>query len=350
MKQKKSWNFVGCIMLISLCCTFTAAGHIITSYLYGFTARPPEILAPVFSWLGGFLLMVTIFGFFRLVVFRHRFKDNRHRFYGGLINALGQISRGNFNVLIDPNDAGIYDELATAINEMAKNLGTLENMRQDFISNISHEIQSPLTSIGGFAVLLQGDNLTDEQRLHYAVIIKSECERLSRMSENLLKLSALESKDSTLSLTEFRLDRQIKNIILTLEPQWSSKSILPEVSLPVTEYMGDEELLSQLWINLLGNAIKFTPPQGKISVKLTIETDFYRIDIADTGIGMDAESQIHIFERFYKADKSRDRALGGNGLGLSLVKKIAQLHGGHITVESRLNKGSVFSVFLPLKK
>ena len=267
-----------------------------------------------------------------------------------MIDTIEQISQGNFNVLIESHDRSIHNELATAVNDMAKNLGTLENMRQNFISNISHEIQSHLTSIGGFAVLLQGDTLTDEQRKHYAVIIKTESERLSRMSENLLKLSTLESKEKTLSSNEFRLDKQIENIILTLEPQWSSKNILPEADLSKTLYFGDEELLSQVWINLLVNAVKFTPEDGKINIALTNENEFCRIDISDTGIGIDDESKMHIFERFYKADKSRDRSLGGNGLGLSLVKKIIELHGGYITVESEINKGAVFSVFLPLKK
>jgi len=190
--------------------------------------------------------------------------------------------------------------------------------------------------------------LTEEQRIHYADIIKSESERLSRMSENLLKLSTLESNVRTLPVREFRLDKQIKNILLALEPQWSSKNILPEAELSEIFYSGDEELLSQVWINLLSNAIKFTPENGAINISIAQKDDFYRIDISDTGIGIDPESQIHIFERFYKADKSRDRAMGGNGLGLSLVKKISELHGGRVTVKSEPDKGSVFSVFLPM--
>jgi signal transduction histidine kinase len=224
---------------------------------------------------------------------------------------------------------------------MARSLGTLETMRQDFISNVSHEIQSPLTSISGFAALLKDDTLSAAERRRYAETIETESRRLSSLSDNLLKLSALD--DSSLAKTDFRLDKQLSNVILTLEPQWSAKQLSVEADLDKCTINGDEDLLSQLWINLLANAIKFTPENGTVQVSLNADT----VRIADTGIGIAKDDLPHIFERFYKVDKARDRSLGGNGLGLSLVKKIVELHDGSITVNSEISAGTSFEILLP---
>ena len=265
-----------------------------------------------------------------------------------LTGTLAQIAQGNFDVLLDPGHVGVFNDLAEAINDMAKNLGTLETMRQDFISNVSHEIQSPLTSIGGFAALLQKDGLSDGQRRHYAGIIASESRRLSSLSENLLKLSSLENNKIPLDKKAFRLDKQLENVTLTLEPQWSEKNIELEADMQKANVCGDEGLLSQVWVNLIHNAIKFTPKNGQINISLSVDGDTAVVKISDTGAGIAPDDQMHIFERFYKVDKARDRSLGGNGLGLSLAKKIVEMHGGHITVESDIGKGAAFFVFLPV--
>jgi signal transduction histidine kinase len=264
-----------------------------------------------------------------------------------LTDTLAQIAQGNFNVLLDPGNVGVFNDLANAINDMAKNLGTLETMRQDFITNVSHEIQSPLTSIGGFAELLQKDSLPDNERLKYAAIIEAESSRLSSLSENLLKLSTLDNNKVPLRKQDFRLDKQLEAIALTLEPQWSAKNLTLEADMQKLTICGDEELLSQAWMNLLHNAVKFTPEGGQITINLTSEEGSAVINISDTGIGIAQEDQIHIFERFYKVDKARDRSLGGNGLGLSLVKRIIELHDGKMTVDSEPGKGATFEVALP---
>lgn len=232
---------------------------------------------------------------------------------------------------------------------MAKQLGTMEQARQNFISDVSHEIQSPLTSISGFAALLKDDTLSDEQRAHYIDIIETESKRLSKLSENLLKLSMLESDAAPIIPCQYRLDKQIENTVLLLEPQWSGKKLNPNLDLAKTPFIGDEELLSHVWINLLNNAIKFTPEGGDFGVTLITAENKICCTISDTGIGILPDAQIHIFERFYKIDKSRDRSLGGNGLGLSLVKKIVELHDGTIDLQSELGKGTAFTVKLPLK-
>jgi signal transduction histidine kinase len=265
-----------------------------------------------------------------------------------MLDAIDQIAHGNFNVLISSQRGDPHYDITNAINEMSKNLGSLENMRQDFISNVSHEFQSPLTSIGGFAALLKNPDLPLSDRLRYAEVIADETKRLSSLSDNLLKLSALDEK-KPLSLKAFSLDKQLQRVALICELSWSKKNISLEVDLPKCNIVGDEDLLAQVWTNLLHNAIKFTPKGGGIKITLAEKADGVEVAVADTGIGIAADSLIHIFERCYKADKSRDRALGGNGLGLALVKRIAELHGGSVAAESEIGGGATFTVTLPKK-
>jgi signal transduction histidine kinase len=235
---------------------------------------------------------------------------------------------------------------------MARELGTMEGQRQEFISNVSHEIQSPLTSIIGFTNLLKDPSLSEQQRLRYLTIIETESRRLSRLSDNLLRLSALDSDDSTLERSRFALDEQLRSVIVMLEPQWSARQQTLTMDVEKLEITADRELLEQVWINLLHNALKFTPKGGTIAVRLTHDIDGDGVGrgvctVTDTGDGIAPGDLPHIFERFYRADRARDRALGGNGLGLPLAKRIVELHGGAITVKSDPGKGATFSVYLP---
>jgi len=278
----------------------------------------------------------------------HR-NDFRHRLLDETLEALNRIASGDFSVMLETREHDPFSELAESVNKMAHELGSMENLRQDFISNVSHEIQSPLTSISGFAALLKRNELTPEQRTHYLDVIETEAKRLGKLSDNLLKLSSLESNTQPLVLAEFRIDKQIQNAVLMLEPQWDGKQIDLSLDLEKVNFTGDESLLTQVWVNLLHNAIKFTPENGRIEVALMQYGSEIVFRIMDNGVGISDEDKIHIFERFYKADKARDRSLGGNGLGLSLVKKIIDLHNGTITVESATDRGTVFIVKLPQK-
>jgi signal transduction histidine kinase len=170
---------------------------------------------------------------------------------------------------------------------------------------------------------------------------------MSSLSDNLLKLSSLESNGGILSKSEYRLDRQIESIALMLEPQWKAKNLSMDADLEGVALSADECLMSEVWINLLHNAIKFTQPGGEIMIDLERDGGGIRCRISDNGPGIAAEDQMHIFERFYKTDKARDRSLGGNGLGLSIVKKIIDLHGGRIELKSEPQMGAAFSVYLP---
>lgn len=335
------------ILSFSLC---FAGGYGLTSVIYRHTGTPPELWEHIFSGLMGIVIFAGVATLARIIAVRFH-KLRRHQgVHSQLLNAMTRIAQGDFDVFVEQHDGFPHDDIAEGINKIARELGSMEQLRQDFISNVSHEIQSPLTSIRGFAALLKNDRLTAEQRNHYLGIIEAESKRLSALSDNLLKLSALESGDESLACKEYRLDKQLEEIALMLEPQWRAKQIALEADLEKLSIQGDEGLLSQVWVNLLHNAVKFTPEGGVVRVVLEVgEAEVY-CRISDTGIGIAPEDQIHIFERFYKVDKSRERALGGNGLGLSLVRKIVELHGGQISLESGIGKGAAFTVTLPRKQ
>jgi signal transduction histidine kinase len=220
-------------------------------------------------------------------------------------------------------------------------------MRQEFISNVSHEIQSPLTSIRGFARALQNEQLSPADRAHYLNIIEIESMRLSKLSDNLLALASLDAEQMKFEPKAYRLDRQIRNLILACEPQWTDKSLDMDVALEEVVITADEDMLSQVWINLIHNSIKFTPCGGSVRILLQYQADRVVFRITDSGIGISADDQAHVFERFFKAEKARDRAKGGSGLGLAIAKKIVEMHKGTIGVESELGAGACFTVCLP---
>jgi two-component system, OmpR family, phosphate regulon sensor histidine kinase PhoR len=268
-------------------------------------------------------------------------------------DAMKRIAEGDFNVKLDRRQVkggGEFGILAASLNEMAQDLGRMEEMRQEFISNVSHEIQSPLTSIGGFARALRDEGLTPEERGHYLDIIETESARMSKLSDNLLKLASLESRRHPFEPRSYRLDKQLRNLVLACEPLWREKEIGMGVSLAETAIEADEDLLSQVWINLIHNAVKFTPEHGGVEIGLRLAGGEAEVTIADSGIGISEEARERVFERFYKEDKSRTRTAGGSGLGLSIVKKIVELHKGTIRVESLPGAGATFIVKLPLSQ
>ncbi|HFU4589951.1 TPA: envelope stress sensor histidine kinase HitS, partial [Bacillus cereus] len=266
-----------------------------------------------------------------------------------IIEPIQKIAKGDFSVKIRNEEKydGEIGVLVKSINDMTDELNTMEKMRQEFVSNVSHEIQSPLTSIKGFARALQDDNLSEEKRKHYLTIIETETTRLSKLSQNLLKLTLLESEEYTPERVSYRLDQQLKQIVLNSEPLWAEKEIELELDLEKVYVIADQESMSQVWINLIHNSIKFTPSGGTITIQLKEHETVVEVRIRDSGIGISEEQKQHIFERFYKADSSRNRAYGGSGLGLAIVKKVLDLHQGEIKVESEEGKGTEFIVRMP---
>lgn len=265
-----------------------------------------------------------------------------------LKEATEQLATGDFEVTLDLKRQDEVGELAQSFNKMTGELKQLEQMRQDFVSNVSHEIQSPLTSISGFATALKNDELiSKEQRPYYLDIIISESNRLSRLGENLLKLASLDSEHHPFVAERFDVVEQIRQVIVASEPQWSEREqeVVLDVPGPIM-ISGDRDLLQQVWLNLLSNSIKFTPHAGQITLTLHAQ-DQLVIDVTDSGKGIPEDELQQVFQRFYKSDKARDRQQAGNGLGLAIVKKIITLHHGTIDVTSLVQQGTTFTITLP---
>ena len=264
-----------------------------------------------------------------------------------LIDATREVKNGHFDVRVSVEDAGgEVAELAESFNEMTRELGTIELFRNDFINSFSHEFKTPIVSIRGFARQLEREDLTPEQRKEYLSIIIAESERLSNMATNVLLLTKLESQKIVSDKRPYRLDEQLRNAILLLENQWTEKNLELDVELDEVTFLSNEEMVAHVWINLLGNAIKFSNDGGLLEVSLMQEDGDAVVCITDHGVGMDEVTRAHMFEKFYQGDTSH--ATHGNGLGLSLVKRIVELCHGEISVRSQPGEGSTFTVRLPL--
>lgn len=282
---------------------------------------------------------------FSIVINNNVFKPLRK-----LTEVTKEVAGGNYNVNLDgiTNEYTKYTDLGIlvdAFSDMTHELSSTEIFRNDFIHNFSHEFKTPIISISGFAKQLYKGDLTPEQQSEFAKIIMDESEHLATMSSNVLLLSKLESQGIISDKETFSLDEQLRTCMLMFEEQWSEKNISIDMDLDEINYHQNKDLLYHVWINLIGNAVKFTKEDGTISVKCRRISNAVCVVISDNGVGMDEETSAHIFEKFYQGDSSH--ATAGNGLGLSLVKRIIDMMGGRISVESALEKGSVFTVSLP---
>ena len=264
-----------------------------------------------------------------------------------LVKAMRQVSQGDFSVRVESkNLSGDMGRLVRSYNDMASDLGGLELFRKDFINNFSHEFKTPIVSIRGFAKQLERDDLTDEQRREYLDIIISESDRLANMSGNVLLLSKLENQTIVTGKSRYQLDEQLRRCVLLLEKQWTQKQLELDIDLDELEYFGNEEMMQHVWVNLLGNAIKFSPVGGTLGVTLAQSDGQAVVSVRDNGPGMDEATRHRIFEKFFQGDTAH--AAEGNGLGLSLVKRIVDLCNGAVEVDSEPGKGATFTVRLPL--
>ncbi|WP_372007233.1 sensor histidine kinase [Paenibacillus chitinolyticus] len=265
-----------------------------------------------------------------------------------LTKATKRIATGDFNVKLNIKQKGELGTLVRSFEDMMHDLQQLEQMRRDFVSNVSHEVQSPLTSISGYAKALKQVNIADHERSRYLDIIIAEAERMSKMSDSVLKLSLLESQSQQLRLSTFSLDEQIRRVIVAIQPQWSARNIRFELNLKAVSLTADYDLLNQVWTNLIANSIKFSKDGDVISVTILQDIKNVIVRISDTGIGISLEDQKRIFERFFKADRSHSRKYSGSGMGLAIVKQIVSLHQGDIRVESEPGRGTTVIVTLPI--
>jgi two-component system, OmpR family, phosphate regulon sensor histidine kinase PhoR len=345
--MKRLASVVGLMLLVT---PIFAVPFFLTSFTYQAIGHQPSALVSyLVNILLGCLFCLLIIAVWSRV-FESKERADLMEMFRPVTEGMERIGRGDFNVSVESNTDGdvITSELVKSVNRTALELNQMEQMRQEFISNVSHEIQSPLTSIRGFAQALQNEHLSVEDRSHYLAVIETETTRLSRLTENLLKLASLEAKQVKFEPKPYRLDKQIRNLILACEPQWIAKALDIDVALAEVTITADEDLLSQVWLNLIYNSIKFTPQGGRITITLQKEGSTIQFEIRDTGIGISDEDQARIFERFYKADRSRTRSdSSGSGLGLAIVGKIVELHNGAIAVESVSGVGTSFKVSLP---
>jgi signal transduction histidine kinase len=233
---------------------------------------------------------------------------------------------------------------------MAQQLAKQEETRQKFISDISHEFQTPLTAIQGFANILKEEDLPRKQREKYADIVLFHSKRLSTLSKNMLQLTLLENEEARLEITNYSVTDQLSRVISTQENQADAKDIEIVFMKPKKDIFidGDEHRLEQVWINVINNAIKYTEIGGLITVHVKKYSKEVEVMVEDTGRGMSKEVISHIFERFYREDKAR--SIEGNGLGLSIVKTIVDLHGGKIDVISQVDVGTTFVIKIPVER
>ena len=264
-----------------------------------------------------------------------------------LTKVTDELAKGNYKVRVNYEGKDEISSLYASFNQMAVRLAKQETIRQQFISDVSHEFQTPLTAISGFATILKNENLTDEQRQKYADIILFNSNRLSHLSKNMLQLTLLDGEDTSLDKSEFPLIEQLNRVIEMEDNAALSKDIEIEFIHPKKEFIieADESRMEQVWINLLSNAIKYTNEHGVVTVEVRRPATELQVRFEDTGVGMSQDAISHIFERFYRQDKSR--TIEGNGLGLSIVKRIIDLHHYKIDVESQEDVGSVFTVYIP---
>lgn len=261
-------------------------------------------------------------------------------------DAFFEVSQGNFSIKVSENERiAEIREIAKQFNSMVHDLSHMETMRMDFVAGVSHEFKTPISSIKGYATLLQNNNLSAEKHDYYVTKILDNSKKLSALSSNMLLLSRLENQELVIGKKVFRLDEQIRQTILLLENKWTKKNIQFDLDLPCFMYKGSEELSERIWFNIIDNAIKHSYDGGNIEIRIGTVDGYVEVEISDSGEGMSDEILKHIFDKFYQGDKSR--ATDGNGLGLSLVKRIVDIFDGSIKVESTIGKGSSFHVFLP---
>ena len=348
MKSKKSLTLrlVAAVFgIMALSNVITGVSYLVLSHQHGYI--PVAIFRMINSPIQ-LLILSVLMGTILSVVFSKMLLRPMNQ----LIDATHKVARGDFSVRVDPTDSpDELGELVGSFNEMTRELGSNEMFKKDFINSFSHEFKTPIVSIRGFARQLERDDITDEERREYAGIIARESERLANMSANILLLTKLENQKIMPDVTVYRLDEQLREAILLLEKQWSDKEMELDLDLPDTNIRANEEMLSHVWINIIGIAVKFSEHGGMLRVKCAMREGSVRVDITDTGVGMDEETCQRIFDKFYQGETSGSaqpsHSIDGNGLGLPLARRIVELSGGDIKVKSAPGKGSTFAVTLP---
>lgn len=268
--------------------------------------------------------------------------------------AVKKVANGDFSVHIDRKVkkydkyefANEIDELAENFNTMAAELNGMDYMRKDFMSNVSHEVKTPVAAITGLTELLLEGGLNQDEQQEYLQLVNKESLRLSRLCENMLRMSRLDHQQIVVKKDSVRVDEQIRKCIIMLSEKWTDKVRKYELNYGNLVIQSNADLLMQIWSNLIDNAIKYSPENSSIYIIGKIEKDYLIVSIKDEGDGISTEKQSKIFDKFYQCEESHKKQ--GNGLGLSIVKRIVELHGGNIACISEEGKGTIMEVKVPI--
>lgn len=310
------------------------SGYFITKYNH-FSPKP---LVPLLMMILSYVILGTIlFSMISTVLLKP---------INEISEATKLVAGGDFSIrLNEEKQVSEIQAIFKNFNIMAQELNSIELLRDDFVVNISHQFKTPLAAIEGAATLLQNEAISSTEQQEFTQMIINSTKQLSSLTGNILNISKLDSSDFPLEMHSFRLDEQLRQVIMLLEPRWIEKNLSLEIDCDEVTYMGNEDLLFQVWMNLLDNAIKYSNQNGKLLIALYKTRLGCSIQFEDTGIGISEEAQKHIFEKFYQADNARQTC--GNGLGLALVSRIIEHHHGTILVKSTVDSGTIFTVRLP---
>ncbi len=302
-----------------------------------------QTIVPMIYW-GCVAVGLTLFTRMKI---KSTYEEPLHK----LAEATEQVANGDFSVYVPTTHTSdrldYLDVMILDFNKMVEELGSVETLKTDFVSNVSHEMKTPIAIIKNYAELLQTGKGTEEERMEYARSIEEAASRLSGLITDILRLNKLEHQRIDPEIKTFDLCAQLEECILNYEDMWDEKDLQLEVDMEEkTVVDADKSLMELVWNNLLSNAAKFTEPGGRVTVRQTSSGGYAVVEVTDTGCGMSGESIRHIFDKFYQGDTSHSKE--GNGLGLALVRRILMLMDGDISVVSEEGRGSIFTVRIPV--
>lgn len=340
--KKKHFTWKEYALTYFVLLTLSAGQWMIYNEYVDYGSMPPEF---IWGMLGYWAIVTAVFC---LVTARQKVRAF-DRPMQKLSEAAKEVAGGDFSVYLEPmhraDRQDYIDVMFEDFNKMVEELGSIETLKNDFIGNVSHEIKTPLSVIQSYAMALQKENLSAEQRKEYTDTILSASRKLTSLVTNILKLNKLENQQITPSAELFDLCRQLSECALAFEDLWEQKNI--EFVADIEDRAGiraDESMLEIVWNNLLSNALKFTDPGGTVTLTQTSDEDTVTVTISDTGCGMSEETMNHIFDKFYQGDTSHSGE--GNGLGLALSLRVIELAGGSLSVQSEPGEGTAFTVRL----
>lgn len=352
-REKEKKGRLALTILVTACVAFTlllAVGiaFLIVSHFLINDMIPSAIpYTPKYKSALIFMLVITMMVGIVLAAFLTR---NLLIYVNRIINRMNRLASGDYSARLSYGKPICLHptviEIVSSFNQMAEELEKTEMLRMDFINNLSHEFKTPIVSIAGFAKMLKKENLSEEQRKEYLDIIEEEARRLADMASNVLKMTKVENQTILTDISKFNLSEQIRSSILLLEENWNKKNLEFDLEFQEYEIYANEELLKEVWINLLHNAIKFSPSDETIGIHVEDIGKRYRVRISNKGEEISKEKREKLFQKFYQADESH--ATEGYGVGLAIVKRVVELHKGNIDVECKEGKVS-FLVELPKK-